>query len=134
MKLPLTCFGAVAVLNLALGADPDTSSATPQPRMRLDPATRSAVVEPANREITSSANDAVVLERFVVRGRNLLRRNPQEPTGSFTPANGGHFLQRDLGGLRVEVGLWTTIDLFDEEARFKPQKTKFSFDFLRIRW
>ena len=123
------------MLNLAHAAEPGVSSATPQPRVRLDPATRAAVAEPATREISTSSNDAGVLDRYVVRGRSLLlRRNPQEPEGAFTPANGGHFFQHDLGGLRVEVGLWTTIDLFDEEARFKPQKTKFSFDFLRIRW
>lgn len=119
--------------NVALAAEP--SHAFPQPRVRLDPATRSAIPEPTPEAQDATASAPVMMEKYVVKGRAFtLRRNQQETEGTFTPADGGRFLSKDVGPLRVEVGLWTHIDIFDEEARFAGQKTGAKFDLLRIRW
>jgi len=120
--------------NVAYAVDP-SSRAVPQPRLRLDPASRSAIPEPAPEEPGATTSAPTMMEKVVVKGRAFtLRRNPQETEGTFTPADGGRFLSKDVGPLRVEVGLWTHLDIFDEEARFAGQKTGAKFDLLRIRW
>ena len=135
MKIHLLGSLIVLLVNMAAADEPSFRSIIPQPRLRLDPASRSAIPEPAQQEQTSDGTTPVMMEKVIVKGRTFtLRRNPQETEGKFTPADGGRFLNKDVGPFRVEVGLWTHIDIFDEEARFAGQKMGAKFDLLRIRW
>lgn len=121
---------------VAVGAETRSGTPAPQPRVRLDPATRAAVVVPQNE--TGSASDVpVMLDRFVVKDRRELpiqRPTVEDPTGEFSPLKGGRLLRRDVGGVRVEVGLWPWIELFERESRYKDSRTHVKMDFLRIKW
>jgi hypothetical protein len=78
-----------------------------------------------------------MLERMEVKeAAPFPKRRPavEDPSGKFSPASGGRLLRRDVGGVRFEVGIWPNIELFEEEARFKPTKIPIQFDFLRIKW
>ena len=78
-----------------------------------------------------------MLQRLVVKERGaipLRRPAVDDPVGEFSPLRGGRYLRRDIGKFRVEAGLWPSIELFEEEARFKPMKVPIHMDFLRIKW
>ena len=119
----------------SLSAD-ETVAPLPQPRLRLDPTRQAAVSMPAT-EPKKSTGAPYMLERLVVKDRlESPIRQPAvvDTTEPFSPFKGGRFLRYDRGKVRVEVGLWTNIDIFDEEARFAGQKTKALFDFVRLKW
>ena len=128
--LALFLFASAAIDAVAASA-----ASTPLPRAKLDPANLPTVPPPkADDPVTS---DPIALERMVVRQRALdlgPRREVEDPTGKFSPMNGGRFYRRDAGPFRFEAGIWPTIDLFPEESRFKGTKTHVSFDFLRLKW
>ena len=115
-----------------------SSSPLPQPRVRLDPATRAAIPEPERRpEEPSATASAVLMERLVVKERRALPlREPavEDPTGAFSPTRGGRLIRKDAGRFRAEVGLWPWIDIFGEEARFAPQSTRAAVDVVRVKW
>jgi hypothetical protein len=141
MKLCRTVLPFLLMLAVAKGAETPRSPQQPQPRLRLDPQTRAAATEISDErssgEPRPSSEVPVMLQRLVVKETIPLPiRRPavEDPTGSFSPLDGGRLLRRDVGGMRVEVGIWPSIELFEEEARFKPTKTRISFDFLRIKW
>jgi hypothetical protein len=113
----------------------DAATRSPLPRARLDPATRSAVVLPAN-EPSTRPEPPLMLKRFNVTGRGLtpLRRPAvEEAKGDFTLRDGGRLI-KDIGALRGEAGVWPWIDLFEEEARFKEQRVGVQMVFFRFRF
>lgn len=121
----------VAVFRVSAEAQP-----APLPRVKLDP-TVLPTVRPPRTDEPAATNDPIALEKMVVRQRALdlgPRRAVEDATGKFTPINGGRFYRRDAGPFRFEAGIWPTIDLFPEEARFKESATHVSFDFLRLKW
>jgi hypothetical protein len=102
----------------------------------LDPSVQTAVERPAKEE-KKAGEIPYMLERLVVKERAelpLRRRAVEDPTGPFGPFSGGRFYRRDSGPVRIELGLWPNIDIFDEEARFAGQKTKAEFDVVRVKW
>ena len=138
MKLLCVGVASLLALNAATAQEQRSSTVRPQPRLRLDPARQAAVTLPAAPADQEQSDRPVhVLDRLVVKDSAVFRKRPPEvedPVGKFSPLSGGRFLRRDLGGVRVEVGIWPYIDLFEEEARFKPTQTLIRFDLLRIKF
>jgi hypothetical protein len=138
--MKLLCVGVVSLLTMSVATAQDQPSSTvrPQPRLRLDPARQAAVTLPAAPADQEKSDRPVhVLDRLVVKDSAVFRERPravEDPTGKFSPLSGGRFLRRDLGGLRVEAGIWPYIDLFEEEARFQPTQMLIRFDLLRIKF
>ena len=135
--MKMFCVGVVSLLSIgvAVAQNPSSSSVRPQPRPRLDPARQAAVSMPVAQ--SKSESEVLVLDRMVVKDSPIFRQRPpavEDPVGKFSPMSGGRFLRRDVGGFRFEVGIWPSIDLFAEEARFKPTKIPVQFDFLRIKF
>jgi hypothetical protein len=121
----------------AIRGEEKAASPSPQPRLRLDAARQAAVPEPEkSAEEKKPADVPYMLDRLIVKQRaeRLRQRAITDPTGPFDPFRGGRFLRRDIGAFRVELGIWPNIDIFEEEARFAPQKTKALFDFVRVKW
>ncbi|MEO7600161.1 MAG: hypothetical protein ABIV50_14590 [Opitutus sp.] len=135
MKRVSTGLALMVLVSTGFAADVGPAPAAPLPRAKLDPATLPTVRPPRTDDVAT--NDPIALEKMVVRQRPLPigpRRAVEDSTGRFTPMDGGRFYRRDAGPFRFEAGIWPTIELFDEEARFKGTQTKISFDFLRIKW
>lgn len=138
MKTVTLSLLSFALVGLIGAAERRPSTLTPQPRVRLDPATRSAIPEPVRRSPEpATAGSPYLLERLVVKERSVLPLRPpavEDPTGRFTPVRGGRFTQQEVGPVRVEIGVWPWIDLFAEEARFADQVTRVSVDVVRMKW
>lgn len=136
---PLLASVLLLLLAFARGfaADPG-APARPQPRLRLDPSTKAAVVMPAAEPGKSTAPaPSLLMERFVVKDKaltHLLLRPPavQDPKGKFTPQGGGRFYGRDAGAFRIEFGLWPHLDIMADDAGFSG--SHLGTDFVRIKW
>jgi len=133
-------FSLLLVLGLGHVAAEDRGSATvvPQARPRLDPARSTAVVLPAPSAV-ADAGGVTVLDKFVVTEPGLLYlmrrpRTPTDPQGKFTLKEGGRFLGTDAGPFRVEVGLWTHVEIMADDLAFTEPLMNSRFDFLRIKW
>jgi hypothetical protein len=140
MKTSVTVvmLGFALAATAASGEEKRVAVASPQPRLRLDPATRAVVVvEPVRVETKSAETNAVTMDKFVVKGRPLLMQGPAPlppVTGKFTLLSGGVMSERELGALKLELGAWVMEDIIPDEAKFKAQKTRADFGFLRISW
>lgn len=128
---------AASIAVLAMGmVRAEESRAVPQPRLRLDPARMAAVSVPVAPAATEAAAP-LMMDRLIVKERSAVpqrRREVEDPVGTFSPLGGGRLLRRDGRGLRFEAGIWPTIEVFEDEARFKESKTLIRFDFLRLKW
>ena len=136
MKLLFAVILFAFVIRSAPADEKPPSPVIPQPRVRLDPNRQTAVTTPVEVE-KKTTEIPYMLERMVVKERRALPSRPpavEDPTGKFSPLDGGRMLRRDACTFRFEAGLWPHIELFDEEARFKPTKVRIDFDFLRIKW
>jgi hypothetical protein len=119
------------------GAAAQSAAPKPQPRVRLDPVSRTAVPDRPREEVAAGVAPAVVMERYVVKEKGAVPAEPvaaPEATGPFTVTGGGYLWGRNVGAARVEIGLWKNVDVFEKDAKFKPQKTKEYFDFVRIKF
>ena len=131
---------SVLILCVASAQEKPPSPTIPQPRVKLDPTRQRPVTRPAGSEQTEQTKESsvpIMLERMEVKeAAPVPMRRPavDDPSGEFSPLSGGRLLRRDVGGVRFEVGIWPNIELFEEEARFKPTKIPIQFDFLRIKW
>lgn len=136
MKLLLAAMLSALVMDGVAAESASPAALKPQPRVRLDPSRQVAVTRPV--EVEKKTGDIpYMLERMVVKERSALPSRPpavEDPTDSFSILKGGRMLRRDAGPFRFEAGIWPHIELFEEEARFKPTKTRIDFDFLRIKW
>jgi hypothetical protein len=136
MKLHFVGLLSLLLLFSASAQDKPADSVRPQPRVRLDPSRQKAVERPAA-GTKKESNVPVMLERLVVKeAAPLPMRRPavEDPQGEFSPAGGGRLLQRDVGGLTLEAGIWPHIELFEDEARSKGMKVPVEFDFLRLKF
>ena len=131
----------VLVLALAAGAfageESRTDGATPQPRIRLalTPDGAGAQMEKPARPGVGAG--PVMMDKVVVTDSRLagppLRPLEAEPK-KFSLLRGGPMFEGRIGSLPFAVGLWAWDDLFKEDAKFRPQKTRVDVDFLRIKW
>ena len=136
MKLLLAAMMSALVIDTVAAESKSPVVVMPQPRVRLDPNRQTAVTTPVEVE-KKTGETPYMLERMVVKERSALPSRPpavEDPTEMFSPLKGGRMLRRDAGPFRFEAGLWPHIELFDEEARFQPTKTRIDLDFLRIKW
>lgn len=112
-------------------------SVTPQSRVRLALTPEGAVAQvekPAKPEANAGT---VMMDKVVVTDSKLagvpLRAQEPEPK-KFSLLRGGPMVEGRIGSLPFAAGLWAYDDLFKEDAKFRPQKTRADFDFLRIKW
>lgn len=136
MKLLLAAMLSALVMEGVAAEPTSPAPLKPQPRVRLDPSRQVAVTRPVESE-KKIGETPYMLERMVVKERSALPSRPpavEDPTDPFSILKGGRMLRRDAGAFRFEAGIWPHIELFEEEARFKPTKTRIDFDFLRIKW
>ena len=138
MKLLSPAVISLLLIGMVIAGGTRLSAAMPQPRPRLDPARQAAVTTPAPKEEKKTEAEApVMMDRLVVKEHGSIPTHPpavEDPTGEFSPLKGGRTLRRDVGNLRIEAGIWPHIELFEDEARFKPTKTRVDLDFLRIKF
>lgn len=129
-----TCIAAFGVVGwMLVGAI--CGAATPQPRVRLHREASVAVAR-LEEETAATENAAVVLEKFVVRDFKLPsgpRPLQEEKRSSFSLLKGGPLMEKRTKFSDVSIGVWRTAEMFEEEARFKPMKTRAEFDLVRIR-
>jgi hypothetical protein len=121
----------------AVGED----AVAPQARRRLDPASNRVVVLPAPAAMVApdSGGSTTLMDRYLVTAPGLmylLRRpqTPADPKGKFTWRDGGSVAAKNIGALRVEVGLWTHVDILADDNAFLGYQAKQNFDLLRIKW
>ena len=136
MKLLSVWMMSALLVCVASGEESRSEGTSPQPRPRLDAARQTAVATPVN-ETKEEAAPVLLLEKLVVKDRSALPTRPptvEDPVGEFGPLKGGRYLRRDAGPFRFEAGVWPSINLFEEESRFKPAKVLIEFDFLRIKF
>jgi len=136
MKSPFLALAFLVLTDGAAGAETRSATMAPQPRPRLDPALQ-ATVPPPTIQSRKPSDPPYMLERLIVKERPAIPIRPpavQDPKGEFSPIDGGRLWRKDRGAFRMEAGIWPSIELFEEEARFRPTKTRIDFDFLRIKW
>lgn len=108
----------------------------PQPRPRLP---QELTVTPAATEKSApaAADDTVLMEKIVVTDTKVpaqpRRMRRPEPT-SFSLADGGPIIRKQLGARTLEIGLWTPTDVFEENADYKAVKTHVELDVVRVKW
>jgi hypothetical protein len=108
----------------------------PKPRVRLDPLTQTAIAEPTAASQPSAAPAVVSMSPFIVRATPAGPTEPEQPKqneGKFSLRNGGRIAGKDLGPVRVEVGVWPYIDVIQHDG-FKADKNHVGVDLLRVFW
>ena len=127
----------VVVAMSAIGsAQESRSTASPQPRIRLDPVARSAIPEPAKVNGTES-REVVQLSPFVVKSTPLLSTGPEQeprPTGPFSLLSGGWLVRKKVGGFDVQVGAWPYENIFWKVDSFVSERKHVVTEFVRISW
>ncbi len=111
------------------------AAAHPQPRVRLhrEASGATATVE---QKAAAPEDTVVVAKKYVVRDAKLpsppgpLR---DEARSSFSLREGGPLFVKSTERFQRSIGLWRHVELFGEEARFKPQETHAEFDLLRAK-
>ena len=134
----LLAFAATAAAGQAL----PPSSASPQPRLRLDPTTRTAIADPGPLSPPGSDPSVIRMDQYVVKGKAMLPiipAAPAEPDGPFTITNGGRITRKDLGPVHFEEGLWAHVDVLAHDAIFTVHEKESRlvtglFDFVRLSW
>jgi len=126
-------------LGSASGEDRVSGVVTPQARRRLDPTTSTAVVMPAPTPALEVGDGMTVLDKYVVSAPGLvyLLKRPKaaaDPKGKFTLTEGGRFRGATVGPFRIEVGLWTHVEIMADDDAFTNPGANRRFDFLRIKW
>ena len=124
-----------------VGSAAGEDTVAPQARRRLDPVSNSVVVLPAPTpaSVTDSAGGASVMDRYVVTAPGLMYllrrpRAPADPKGKFTWQDGGSMATKDVGAIRVEVGLWTHVNILADDNAFLGYQARQNCDVLRIKW
>lgn len=111
----------------------DDARPTPQPRLRLDPATRTAVAEAEKK----SPAGVTVMEKMVVKGTSVPMERPKEQpyNGEFSAQQGGRVLNGGSGPARWELGVWPSIDLMFTDSGFRPRaEPRLNADLVRIKF
>lgn len=130
-------------------ATAEDTRATPQPRVRLDPLTRTAVTEQAAKVAAAAAQTAqmatetedaspILMRKFVVkeRGTGWLEAPKQETfEGRFTPWKGGRLKAGKLGGASYEVGFWPSLEFTKLASNaMREGGPRLNVDLLRLKW
>lgn len=110
----------------------------PQPRVRLTPMPQGVVARVEKPVAPEPGAGTVLMEKMVVTGSRMTSPGanaPQEPDPKhFSLRRGGPMIEGKIGTLPFAAGLWASDELFKEDAKFRPQKTRVDVDFLRIKW
>jgi hypothetical protein len=131
-------FVLAAVITGAAAADQRPFAPTlPQPRVRLDPVTRTAVSETKLAARKESADPVVEMSPFIVKSSPIPTGEPEQPTqptGPFSPLSGGWLFRKDRGRVRIEVGAWPYYNIMWKTDRFKSDLKHVGTEFFRISW
>ena len=146
MKIHAAVIFSVWLVRLAWAEE---RAGVPQPRLKLDPLTRTAVSEQAAKvaETTALAAKAasevgdsspILLGKYIVRERGTgAKEAPKHETfeGRFTPWKGGRLWAGKLGGTNAEVGFWPYLE-FTKPASTAMREggPRLNVDFLRVKW
>jgi hypothetical protein len=133
-----SCILSVAILmsSAAVAEESRAPSAVPQPRVRLDPNSRTAISAPKKAENGSSAS-LVVMSPIVVKSTVIAAEDPQQekqPEGPFSPLHGGRVARKTIDGLQVEIGAWPYRNILWKSDRFKSDMKHVGTELLRVSW
>lgn len=113
------------------------ATTAPQPRVRLHREAAGATAKVEEKSPPAADDSIVVAENYVVRDSKLPsppRPLREETRRSFSPREGGPLLRKTTSsGFDASFGVWRHVDLFGEEAFFKPQATRAEFDVVRVK-
>lgn len=133
-----TLFCLVLIAGIFAAQEKRAGAAAPQPRVRLMPTPKGTVARVEKPAISEPGTGTVLMEKMVVTGSRLSSPTgtaPQEPDSKhFSLRRGGPMIEGKIGTLPFAAGLWASDELFKEDAKFRPQKTRVDVDFLRIKW
>lgn len=118
-------------------AEDSRRPAVPQPRVRLDPNTRTAVPATRSEERKPAAADVVAMSPMVVRSTVIAAEDPQQvpqPPGPFSLLEGGWISRRGTNGVRLEVGMWPYRNILWKNDRFKSDLKHVGTEFVRVTW
>lgn len=124
---------ALALPAMALAAE--GARTAPSPRIRLDAMGRAAASAPVTDVEAAPREGVTVLQPVVVREKTLGSGPTQPPPPEkFSALEGGTMLRRDVGGVRLEVGLWPHASLIPWEPSTRPPGSLFRAAFLSVSW
>lgn len=112
-------------------------TAVPQPRVRLDPNSHTAIPAAKKEDRKESAVSAVAMSPMVVRSTVVAAEDPQQqkqPEGPFSILEGGRITRKDLNGVRIEVGVWPYRNILWKNDRFKSDLKHVGTEFVRATW
>ena len=124
----------------ATAGDERRDAPAPQPRLRLNPVTRTAIKEPKIEEKKTSAS-VVTMSPFIVRSTPINeqtnepnREQARTPTGPISVFDGGWVTRKDIGGVHVELGAWGYQNILWKNDRLKSDPKHVGTEFLRVFW
>ena len=121
----------------ATAAETQIRSPAPQPRVRLDPNSHTAIPAPKEETRPSSADPVIAMSPFIVRSTAIAAEDPQQeqqPNGPFSLLGGGWAVRKDGKRLRFEVGAWPYRNLLWKTDRFKSDLRHNGTEFIRVTW
>jgi hypothetical protein len=140
MKTPSAVLVLVLIASTVAGEERSVPPTIPQPRLRLDPISRAAVVVPAKEAGKEPNTSVVVMDKFIVKEQGVAPKEPTDeegPKGGFSILGGGYVAMGEIGKAQWEIGVFPWLprsDVMWRDQKFKPQKTRVDWDFLRVHW
>lgn len=139
MKVPLLALLSLALNAGVFAAEPRrVEGITPLPRVRLAVTPQGAVAQVEKSAPAEAGARVVVMDKIVVNGEKLTapsNTQPPEPEPKkFSLLRGGPMIEGTAGAFTTAVGLWSWTEIFPEDAKFRPQKTRADLDIVRIKW
>ncbi len=145
MKTPCAL---VLILSLGSVVMAEETRVVPQPRVRLDPATKAAIPEPVRSDATVAASNSstsmLVMDKYVVRSTAIPRLGPppqQLADGKWSPIKGGKFFDGKIGGANYEVGMWPWVELVSfstlshqDMGKAREGGPRLNVDLLHLNW
>jgi hypothetical protein len=137
MKTSYAIILAVMVTSVGAAQEGRSAPAIPQPRVRLDPITRTAVADPKKEPRKESSDSVIKMSPFVVKSIPIITSEPEQesrPTSPFSPLTGGWIVRKDVGRTRIEIGAWPYYNIMWKTDRFKSDLKHVGTEFVRISW
>jgi hypothetical protein len=129
---------AVLICSPTVAGEVRPRTAAPQPRVRLDPNSLTAIPDPKKEAKKESSTSVVTMNPVVVKSTAITDLGPPQepqPTGPFSLLEGGWIVRKDVkNGMRVEVGAWPYNNILWKEDRFKSDLKHVGTEFVRVTW
>jgi hypothetical protein len=125
----------------AVAEEKPQTKVMPQPRVRLDPVSRAAVIIPKSEAKTETTGGAIVMDKVIVKEQGSVPNEPSHPEeykGSLSASDGGYVLRGSLDKARWEIGVWSWVPwtdvMWEDLKKFPKPKTRIDVDVVRIHW